>query len=86
MKVEEHMMIKETTIDGVRKYHRLVYKDRPFISVLRGCEDCIIQEADTIEELCDEFRREHSTEETPSLLTHPKLAVVEKDNDESRQN
>ena len=31
----------------------------------------------------DEFRREHSTEETPSLLTHPKLAVVEKDNDES---
>ena len=27
----------------------------------------------------DEFRREHSTEETPSLLTHPKLAVVEKD-------
>ena len=31
----------------------------------------------------DEFRREHSTEETPSLLTHPKFAVVEKDNDES---
>lgn len=31
----------------------------------------------------DEFRREHSTEETPGLLTHPKLAVVEKDNDES---
>ena len=27
----------------------------------------------------DEFRREHSTEETPTLLTHPKLAVVEKD-------
>ena len=31
----------------------------------------------------DEFRREHSTEESPTLLTRPKLAVVEKDNDES---
>lgn len=28
----------------------------------------------------DEFRREHSTEETPALLTHLKLGVVEKDN------
>lgn len=31
----------------------------------------------------DEFRREHSTEESPTLLTRSKLAVVEKDNDES---
>ena len=33
----------------------------------------------------DKFRREHSTGETPSLLTHPKLAIVEKDNDESNR-
>ena len=55
VKVEEHMMIKETTIDGVKKCFRLVYKNRPFVCVLRGDEDYIIKQADTIEELIDEF-------------------------------
>ena len=31
----------------------------------------------------DEFRREHSTEETPCLLAHPKFGVVEKDKNNS---
>lgn len=55
VEVEEHMMIKETTIDGVQKCFRLVYKDRQFTCVLRGDEDYIIAQADTIVELCDRF-------------------------------
>lgn len=55
VKVEEHMMIKETTIDGVQKCFRLVYKDRPFTCVLRGDKDYIVKQANTIEELCDCF-------------------------------
>lgn len=31
----------------------------------------------------DEFRREHLTEETPTLLSHPKFGVVEKDKNKS---
>lgn len=44
----------------------------------------LFQEGEVVDfDSSDEFRREHSTEETPSLLTHPKLAVVEKDEEVS---
>ena len=46
-KIEDNMLVKNNT--------RLVYKDKPYIAVLNG-DDEIIAQADTIEELCDEFR------------------------------
>ena len=47
--IKDNMFVKQSDV------LRLVYKDRPYTCVLRGDEDYIIKETDTIEELCDEF-------------------------------
>lgn len=54
--IKDNMIVKETTIEIInQKGLRLVYKDRPYVCVLNGSEDYIVNQADTIEELCDEF-------------------------------
>ena len=48
--------IKDNMIITQGDVLRLVYKDKPYICVLNG-NDEIIKQANTIEELCDEFVR-----------------------------
>ena len=46
--IKDNMFVKQSDV------LRLVYKNKPYVCVING-DDEIIKQADTIEELCDEF-------------------------------